>query len=36
MTKLDLCTGDIVLSTKGSYRVVLKGILGEILQIKYL
>ena len=26
MTKYDLCTGDIVLSTKGSYGIVLIGI----------
>lgn len=29
MTKYDLCTGDIVLSTKGSYGIVLIGTNGD-------
>lgn len=34
MTKHDLCTGDIVLSTKGSYGIVLFGTSGDD-QIKW-
>lgn len=34
MTKYDLCTGDIVLSTKGSYGIVLIGTKGDD-QIKW-
>ncbi len=34
MTKYDLCTGDIVLSTKGSYGIVLIGTNGDD-QIKW-
>lgn len=34
MTKHDLCTGDIVLSTKGSYGIVLIGTNGDD-QIKW-
>ena len=34
MTKHDLCTGDIVLSTKGSYGIVLIGTSGDD-QIKW-
>lgn len=35
MRREDLCTGDIVLSTKGSYGIVLKGTFGGISQIKW-